>query len=829
MTPAETQRQLGLSSVAAAARLAEFGPNVVYPLGKRSIFQIIGRTLREPMFLLLLAAASLYLVFGGIGEGLFLLGGACLSVGLVIVQEARSERALAVLNQLAEPLAHVIRDGRTTTVPARDVVPGDLLLAAEGGRVPADGRLVAGDGLVVDESALTGESATVTKSIAGAEDTAPEPGTSQGSAVFAGTMIVSGQGQLLVTSTGRATRIGGIGSSLAGISEDPTPLQRSFGQLIRFLGMIALAFCGLIAGLYTILYGDWLQGLLTGITLAISLLPEEFPMVLAIFMALGAWRLARHKVLVRRSAVIETLGATTLLSVDKTGTLTQNRMTVHSVWTKGLLIGVDPAAEAGGTVRAILEVAHRASSPRPLDPMDVAVHAVATGSGGTLLRSYPLRAGLLAFVQVWREVDGAIHYAAKGAPEALFGLCAMGGGEIEKTKAAVEELATAGFRVLAVGEARFVTDPMAEPAALRFQFCGLLAFQDPIRAEVPAALAEARRAGIEIAMITGDYPATALAVARAAGLAADGELLTGSQIEAMEEQELTRRLQDVRLFARVQPEQKLALVRGFQASGHVVAMTGDGINDAPALAAAHIGIAMGKRGTDVAREAADIILLDDSFASIIAGIRMGRRIFDNLRRALTFIAAIHVPIAGMALLPLVLGLPPLLFPMHVVLLELMIDPLCSLGFERETDGGRAMNRPPRPIGEKLFGHRQILIAGIQGSVILAGSIAVYWWSVASGLHENEARTLGFICLVTGNLSLALVDSSAESTGLLGREKRTFWIIAAAATAVVSACIFFPALAVILRFAVPSAPLVLGACGIGLVVGSWSHFFRRREA
>lgn len=791
----------GLSGTEAARRLAQYGPNRIRELRRRGLVQVARGTLREPMFLLLLGASALYLMFGGLGEGLFLLGGALVSIGLVVFQEARSERALAALNALAEPIVRVIRDGEQRLVPATELVPGDLFVVAEGSRLPADALLVGGDVLSVDESVLTGEAAQVTK-CAG-------EGETEATSLSAGTLVVRGHGFAVASRTGAATRFGRIGTALAAMSEEPTLLQRNVGRLIARLGLVAIIFCAIVTASYGWIRHDWFAGALAGITMAIALLPEEFPMVLAVFMALGAWRLARQNVLVRHSAVIETLGATTLLCVDKTGTLTENRMTLVSAWRDGRMHELgdgDPPSE----VVALLAAARLASALHSHDPMDAAVHkAMASASGAKAIRSYPLRPERLAFIQVWEE-EGAILYAAKGAPETIFAMARLDGAEVRVAGEAVAGLAARGMRVLGIAEARLSADAGADPDEVDFRFLGLLAFEDPVREDVPAALVEARRAGVEVAMVTGDYPATALAIAREAGIGTDAGVMTGAEIGRG-----AAFAADTRVFARVMPEQKLALVERFKSAGHVVAMTGDGINDAPALAAAHIGIAMGRRGTDVAREAADLILLDDRFASIIGGIRLGRRIFANLRRAMTFIVAIHVPIAGLALLPILLGLPPILYPMHVVLLELLVDPLCSLAFEGEHSDAEAMTRPPRPAGELLFGGRQIAAAAAQGLLLLVAVLGLYIWMLRTGLPEDAARATVFVALVLGNLGLALADASGGRASLFDRRRTTFWIIGAIGLLVLALCLLVPPLRDILRFQLPAPPLLAAATAIGI--------------
>ncbi len=848
-----TARLEGLDEAEAQARLARVGPNILAAPVSRGLVQILGGTLREPMFLFLLAAASLYLLVGDLGEGVFLLGGAIVSVGLVVVQEMRSEHALAALRALAEPFARVIRAGMERRIAARELVPGDILLLAEGERVPADGVLVDGDVLTVDESALTGESVPVTKIVAAAgvswnddvqpgerrraDDRADNRADNDNSAtpfVFAGTLAVRGHGVIETARTGAATRLGRIGSALASIRSEPTLLQRTTARLIGKLGLISLGFCLLVLVAYGLLRDDWLAGALAGITLAIALLPEEFPMVLAVFMALGAWRLARDKVLVRHSAVIETLGAATLLCVDKTGTLTENRMTVAAVWVDGELHEIKSPADLSRQVARLIGKAALASAVRPVDPMDQAVRELAQelrngGPGapnGAPLRTRPLHPDLLAVFQVWETSEGNSIVAAKGAPEAIFRLCRMDAQTREQMHAAVTAMGREGLRVLGVASRKHAGDLPEDIAEGTFVFEGLVGFFDPLRPDVPQALSLARKAGVAVAMITGDYPATALAIARRAGIDVAAGILTGPEIAALDFPALCGRIKRIRVFARVLPEQKLALVEAFKANGEILAMTGDGVNDAPALTAAHIGIAMGARGTDVAREAADIVLLDDSFASIVRGIGLGRRIFANLRKALTYVTAVHVPIAGLALFPILLGLPPLLFPLHVVLLELVVDPVCSLVFEAEPAERGAMNKPPRAAHESLFGRRQILFALLQGAVVLAGIFGLYFWALYMDLPDTEARALAFAALIVANLVLAFADSAEPGTAFFDRRRAIFWVIGMIAAIVLCIVLYVPPAARMFYLSAPDPLAVSAALGVGLLTAGWFGFMRR---
>ena len=824
----------GLDLAEVKQRLEQFGPNILDRARPRTVWQLLAETVREPMFMLLLGASGLYLVVGDLAEGGFLSLAAVATIALVLFQEIRSEKALAALRSLAQPSARVIRGGVEVKIPACDLVPGDLLLVGEGQRVPADGRLVGGEVLTIDESALTGESAPVTRmpqSQDGPETSRldPEPlETLETARLSAGTLVVSGQGVVWVERTGANTALGQIGVSLASIDRSPTPLQQASSRLVGWISGLALVFCLLVVVAYGALRGNWVEGGLAGITIAISLIPEEFPMVLAIFLALGAWRLAQQKVLVRRSAVIEALGGASVLCVDKTGTLTENRMSVARLWSKGQTL--EPgSANLPPDLTALMTAALAACAARPSDPMDRALWVLAPPSNARPdpVRVWPMQKDRLAVVQAWGSGDHSVWAAAKGAPEAIFGLCRLDAAQIAGLEPILQAWASEGLRVLAV--ARTVPQPQvfADPEDMAFSFCGFLGFLDPVRPEVPKAIATARLAGIKVVMITGDYPQTALAIARQAGIDTRAGVLTGESLAGFEPASLPSQIGDVRVYARVQPQQKLALVEAFKARGEVIAMTGDGVNDAPALQAAHIGIAMGLRGTDVAREAADIVLLDDGFASIMAGIALGRRIFTNLRKALTYVVAIHVPIAGLALLPVLLGLPPLFYPMHIVLLELVIDPLCAVVFEAEPGEPLAMKKPPRPLAEPLFGTRQILFAALQGLGILAAVFGLYLWALDQG-SAAQARAIAFIALIVSNLVLALIDSASRGLDLFGPHRRMFWVIGLAAILALVLSTGFAPLARLFRFELPASPGLAAALATGAVVGLWAMALRRLD-
>jgi Ca2+-transporting ATPase len=798
--------------------------------GQHSLLSTLRGVVREPMFLLLLVAATLYLVIGELGEGLLLAFFALVTVGLVVLQERRSEHALDALRALAAPQVRVLRDGQVQRIAARELVPGDVFLLAEGERVAADAVLREAGGLAVDESLLTGESVPVHKQAA----VRPQP-VVDAARVHAATLVVAGHGMAEVVAIGRHTRVGQIGASLAAIEAVPTPLERQLRRIVRMAGLGAAGLSASLVLWYGVLKGQWLQGLLSAIALGMAMLPEEFPMALAVFLALGAWRLAQVKVLARRPAVIDALGAATVLCVDKTGTLTENRLQLRR------LVAADADADlAGGqgavpvALQPLLAGAVLASRRGGIDPIDRAVlslgDAALVASGflhgdWRLARAHALSADLPAMTQVWDGGGQGRHVAAKGAPEAIALLCRLDGEAAARGLQQAQALAAQGLRVIAVAQG-VVADGLLpdEPHGHALRWLGLLGFEDPLRPGVAAAVAQARDAGIQVAMITGDHPATALSIAGQAGLDTAAGALTGDDIARLDDAGLARAVATVRVFARVMPQQKLRLVQAFQARGHTVAMTGDGVNDAPALKAAHVGIAMGLRGTDVAREAAGLVLLDDDFAHIVAGVRMGRRIGDNLRTVMTYIVAIHVPIAGLALLPLLMGLPPLLLPVHVVLTEMVIDPMCSLAFEGAPASADVMRRPPRR-GSMLIDGTLLRRGLVQGGCLLLATLAAYVLAMHAGRPADEARTLGVVCLTLGDLGLVGINLAAGrgARALLGAGMAVFWAVAAAAAATLVVAIWLPGPRALLHFAVPSMAdfaATLAALMAAMAMAAW---------
>jgi Ca2+-transporting ATPase len=762
----------------------------------------------------LISAAVIYLFLGELSDSLVLMGSIFFVVGIDLYQQRKTEHALEALRDLSSPRAMVIRDGQHRRIAGREVARGDIVIMSEGDRIPADGVLLSAVNLSVDESLLTGESVSVRKVASDRPlyEIGP-PGGDDLPFVFSGTLVVQGQGFAEIKATGAKTQLGKIGKALGSIEPEATRLQREVNRLAGVLAVLALTLCAVIIIVYGVTRGSWVNGILAGITTAMALLPEEFPVVLTVFLALGAWRISQKQVLTRRGNAIEALGSATVLCVDKTGTLTQNRMAVRKLFADGKTQDVNP--EMNGLPDAfheLLEYSILASKRDPLDPMEIAFQEFGSRSLSStehlhhdwaLKHEYPLSPALLSMSRVWKPAAGqGLVIAAKGAPEAIAVLCRLSPDGLKEIAARASEMASEGLRVLGVAKSKWGQSPLpASQRELTFELIGLVGLADPIRPEVPAAVEQCHRAGIRVVMITGDYPGTAQNIARQVGISAPDQVLTGLEVGKLSDAELRERVKSTNIFARMVPEQKLRLVSALKANGEVVAMTGDGVNDAPALKAAQIGIAMGGRGTDVARESADLVLLDDSFSSIVEAIRQGRRIFDNLRKAMSFVLSVHVPIAGLALIPVLARWPLVLMPVHIVFLELIIDPACSIAFEAEPEEPGSMQRAPRKAGEPLLSRRRIVMSVLQGLSVMFVVFLVFAVARYRGESDTTARTLAFAILVIGNLMLILTNRSwtLPIVATLRTPNRSLWWVVLGAFALLILVIYVPFLQALFRF------------------------------
>ena len=861
--PAIPARQ-GLSAAEAARRLATEGPNLLPGSAPKSTLAIVRDVVTEPMFLMLLAAGSIYLALGDRGEALFLLGFVFVVIGITLAQERKTQRALESLRDLSAPRALVIRDGQEQRIAGREVVRGDLLVLHEGDRIAADALLIEGQ-LEVDESLLTGEAVPVVKlplaqdsqnaqASASAEAPATRAGPPQArpapsgdsaahevasvGAIYASTVVTRGVAVAQVCATAAHTAVGRIGADLAATVEPPSALQQGSRRLVRNLGIGAL-----VLALAQVLLGWWwnsrplLESLLSGIALAMAILPEEIPVILTVFLALGAWRISHQKVLTRRVTAVEALGAITVLAVDKTGTLTMNRMAVAELTSGEQHFRPESASELPEHFHLLAEFAMLATPADPFDPMEKAIqhfgHQWLQGTehvhdGREPEFEYALSGEILAMTRVFASDEPNVHLlATKGAPEAVADLCHLDAAQQGAIRRQVEAMAERGLRVLGVARGRWkgaAPAPGQSPPwpqsqhDFDFDFLGLVALADPPRTEVPAALAECRRAGVRVIMMTGDHPATARAIAQQVGLSDRPDVITGAQLEALDDAALSERLRHVDLCARLKPQHKLRLVQLLRASGEVVAMTGDGVNDAPALKAADVGIAMGERGTDVAREAAALVLLDDSFARIVAAIRQGRRIDSNIRKAVRFVFAVHVPIIGLALVPTLLHWPVLLLPVHIVLLELLIDPACSIVFEAEAEDSDTMARAPRPVSDSPFAAAPLLWSVLQGLGLAAVLLGGQAWLVHQGWHPDQGRTVVFGTLVLCVLLLILANRDLSRPALLGVTDPNPWLwrIAAAMVVLLAAVMGIAWLRNLMGLALPGAQgAVVAGCLLAL--------------
>lgn len=740
----------GLSDSEVAQRLDRFGYNELPGQDKKNIWVIVLEVIREPMFILLIFSSLLYMVLGDYREGMMLMSFILVIIFITFYQYQKTERALEKLKNLSSPRAKVIRNQQVVRIPGREVVPGDILSLSEGDRIPADARLLEINNLMIDESMLTGESVAVQKKLNTVEDIGM---------VFSGTMIVQGRALAEVTETGVYTQLGKIGTSLSNLSSGETRLQIEMKKLIRSLLWIGVGISLAVFLAFYLSRGGLVKSILNALSTSIAILPEEFPVVFTVFLAIGAWRLSKIQVLTRNPSAIETLGSTTVLCSDKTGTITQNRMQIMQLFLDGQFVNEADFLLEKAKIQSLIYAAELASHASSLDPMEVAIFQTKQSLGAEvspmlpLLREYPLSTDLLAMTQVY-QVDQAIHVGyTKGAPEAIFNLCQIDGKEREKLEEALGKMASHALRVIAVAQTGILKGDLPDQQKnLTCQFLGLIGLQDPIRPEVPQAIQECMDAGIKVNMITGDYPQTASSIAKQIGLRNADQVLTGEELLQLSDEELKRCIGDYSVFARIKPEQKLRIVNALKQNQEVVAMTGDGVNDAPALKAAHIGIAMGNKGTDVAREASSLVLLDDNFASIVAAIRSGRRIFDNLQKAMSYIISIHIPIIGLTLLPAMFEfMPLLLLPLHIVFLEMIIDPICSVAFESEVEEKSIMSRPPRDVRATFFGFKLLFRSIVRGLLLLSTVLVVFWFSWKEGHTDNEIRAISFSALIIGNI------------------------------------------------------------------------------
>jgi Ca2+-transporting ATPase len=796
----------GLTSIQAAEKIKLEGYNELASAKPKNILSIALEVIKEPMFLLLISCGILYMILGDYKEGIILLSAIFIIIFITFYQYQKTEKALDALKKLSSPRALVIRDGKEIRIPGREVVTDDIIIINEGDRIPADAVLLDSLNISVDESLLTGESVPVVKNVQ-----LDEANTQV--MLFSGTLVVQGKGIAKVLSTGTKTQFGKIGISLQSIEQDETRLQKEMKVLIRNLFIAgAIISVGVVAAFY-FTRGNLIQSVLNGLAAAMAILPEEFPVVLTVFLALGSWRLSKKNVLTRKPSAIETLGSATVLCSDKTGTITLNKMEVVALCDDNKIYHKSDFKDNKEHLQNLITSAFHASQNDSIDPMEKAIanayREIVTEKNHSekLIKEYPLSKQLFAMTRVLEGVSHETYSVfSKGAPEAIFTLCKMNEQEIAPQIAAVNQMAEKGYRVIAVATTSWNQQTLPEiQFDFDFKFLGLIGFEDPIRPEVPQAIKECNEAGIKVIMITGDFPATATSIASQIGLQSAENVLTGEELKKMNDVQLQEKIKTVNVFARIIPEQKLQIIKALKANGEIVAMTGDGVNDAPALKAADIGVAMGGKGTDVAREASSLVLLDDNFASIVSAIRSGRKIYDNLQKAMSYILAIHIPIIGLTLLPAFFtSLLLLLMPLHIVFMELIIDPVCSVAFESEQEEKGIMQRPPRNPNELFFGWHKMVFSLIQGLLLLIMVLVVYFLSIHEGHNEREVRAIAFSSLIIGNIFLILTSLSKTRNfiSILMEKNIAVLLIIAIALTLLFLIISVPALQQIFNFQFP---------------------------
>ncbi len=815
----------GLSSAQADAARRQFGLNQRAAGESQTGWRLVVEIVSEPMFILLAVASLLYVLLGQWQEGIVLGVAMGLVAGISVFQTVRSDRALQALRQLTQPTVSVLRDGKLTTEAVEQVVVGDIVWLTEGQTVPADGRLVQANDCSVDEATLTGESVPVAKLM---------PDTDR---FFAGTTLTSGSAYLRITAIGDATDLGKLGHSLQTIVPEKTPLQLQISRFIRGMAFAGFGAFALVWGINFAHSGNWATSLLLGLTIAMSVLPEEIPVAFSSFMALGAARMVHFGVLTKQPQTVESIGSATVICTDKTGTITQEGMTLVKLYDHHTRTIVAPGTALSSSAREVLAYARWASEPYPFDPMEKAIVSANQSVSGQpettpepLAHEYPLAGVPPMMTHVYAPATGPVRVAGKGAVERIMRVCHLPAEEAAGVLRQANELARQGYRVLGVAGSDWTgADYPAEQDAFNWSFKGLVALENPPKPNAKAVVQQFSQAGISVKMITGDSPETAQAIARQVDLPNPDQILTGQEVVAMTDTDLQTQVRSVNVFARMFPDAKLRVIRALKAGGEVVAMTGDGVNDGPALKAAHIGIAMGKRGTELAKQAASIVLVDDDLGGMVKAIAQGRLIYQNLKRAVGYIVAIHIPIILTVTIPLLFGWQyvNLLSPIHIIFLELVMGPTCSIAFENEPAERDLMRQPPRRLTDTFFTAGELGIRVVQGLVISLATLGIYYQTMQAGYTVERVRTMTFITLVLSNIWLVLVSRSnrASVVATLRRPNPLLWLMLGITVLMLAAFLSIPPMQHLAQFGRLSVN-DLGRCGwVSLAGVGWIELYK----
>jgi Ca2+-transporting ATPase len=833
MTEQEKNKTIqGLTSNEVKMARERFGKNQLIIERKESLFRKILEVLAEPMFLLLLVASIIYFLLGEPQDGAIMLVFVLGIIGIDVMQEWKTDKTLKALRDLSAPHITVIRDGKEILINSEDLVPRDLMLISEGVKIPADGEIISCNDLCVDESSLTGEAEGVWKT---SIDKNEKDVKDNKDYCYAGTLVTQGNATVIVDKIGTMTEYGKIGVNIATTVESKTPLQKQTGKLVKLCAGIAAVLFILVcivtfANLSGHIFKDRIiESILSGITLAMAMIPEEFPVILTVFLSMGAWRLAKKQSLVRRLPSVETLGAVSVLCVDKTGTITMNKMTVQDTWV------------LNDNKNGLCKIMGMACETEAYDPMEKAMLRYCECLkirreylfSGTLLTEYPFTNETKMMGHVWKR-EGEIIIASKGSAEKILTICNLSPIEREKIEEKILEMSSKGLRVIAVGSMRVENEDQV-PASLldcKLILCGLIGLADPPRESIKDDIKSCIKAGIRVVMITGDNGITASSIAKKIGMPSNDKIITGDELNLMNDEELREKVKDVSVFSRVVPEHKMRIVKAFKDNGEIVAMTGDGVNDAPALKYADIGIAMGKKGSEVSREAADLILLDDNFSTIIDTVKDGRRIYDNIRKAVGYVFTIHIPIAFASLLAPLLGINAsalLLLPVHVVLLELIIDPTCSIVLERQAAERDIMNRKPRDPNESIIAPKSLMKSIIQGITIFIASFGTYYLYLGNNINNATiARTMGLVIIFISNIILVQVNSSdtdfAYKSFMINIKDSVMWMVNIGTILGIFLIVYTP-ISSFLKLTALSFNQLLMAIGISIIAVMWYELIK----
>jgi len=758
MTNSSTQNIKGLTTEEVNASREKKGQNILAYKKENTLLDAIKSLATEPMIIMLLIASCIYFIMGHTGDGIFLACAIIFEAGISLYQDARSRNALEKLKNFTQARCKVIRNGITVEITSEEIVIGDYLIVEEGTSITADGNIIQSNDFSVNESILTGESLPVSKSI-----------STEDHNIYSGTTVTGGLAIAIVTAIGNETKLGKIGTSLENILEEATPLELQINNFVKKMvstGVIVFIVFWAINYLHT---QDVLASLLQALTLAMSILPEEIPVAFTTFMALGSWRLMKMGIVVKQMKTVETLGSATVICTDKTGTLTENKMSLAKLYTLQSLRIISPNDDLRKDEQELIRISMWASEPIPFDPMEVALHdaynTIHQDDERThykMIHEYPLGGKPPMMTHVFENETRQRIIAAKGAPEAILKVCDLSSIEKEKIEEAIKSITLEGYRVLAVCEAAFSGSefPLLQEE-FNFNFKGIVAFYDPPKKNIQAVLESFYAAGIAVKIITGDNAATTTAIAKQIGFSGYDKSITGDELMTLSDDDIQKCVQETNVFTRMFPEAKLKIINALKANNEIVAMTGDGVNDGPALKAAHIGIAMGKKGTEIAKQAASLILLEDDLSKMVDAVAMGRRIYTNLKKAIQYIISIHIPIILTVFIPLALGwiYPNIFTPLHVIFLELIMGPTCSIIYENEPMEKNTMLQKPRPFTTTFFNGKELTTSIIQGLFITAGTLIAYQYSIQQGFSEGLTRSMVFTTLVTANVFLTLVNRS----------------------------------------------------------------------